>query len=122
MSGVRMCFALDLKDDPALVAEYRRFHAPGGPPPAVTRALRASGIEVLEIYLCGNRLFMVLEGAADFSLQAKAQADANNPEVQRWEELMWQFQKPLPWAEPGQKWVPAEKIYDLAEQPDDGIS
>ena len=119
MPGVRMCFALDLKDDPAAIEEYRRYHAPGGPPAAVTRSLRASGIEVLEIYLSGNRLFMVLDGGADFSLQAKARADANNPEVQRWEQLMWQFQRPLPWADPGQKWVPAQKIYDLAEQADE---
>ena len=38
--------------------------------------------------------------------------------VQRWEELMWRFQQPLPWSRPGQKWVPADKIYDLADQPD----
>ncbi len=122
MSGVRMCFALDLEDDPAAIEEYRRYHAPGGPPAAVTHALRASGIESLEIYLCGNRLFMILEGGADFSPEAKARADANNPEVQRWEDLMWRFQRPLPWAEPGQKWVPCQKIYDIAEQPHEGLS
>lgn len=117
MSRTRLCFALDLKDDPALIEEYRRYHAPGGPPAAVTDALKASGIESLEIFLCGNRLFMVLEANASFSPQAKAQADAANADVQRWEALMWRFQQPLPWSAPGQKWVPAEKIYDLSEQP-----
>jgi hypothetical protein len=29
---------------------------------------------------------------------------------------MWCFQQPLPWAAPGQKWVPAEMIFDLARQ------
>lgn len=116
MPGMRMCFALDLKSEHALIEEYRRFHAPGGPPAAVTRALRKSGIESLQIYLCGNRLFMILEGGTDFSLAAKAQADADDPEVRRWEELMWRFQQPLPWSAPGQKWVPAEKIYDLSDQ------
>ena len=119
MPAVRMCFALDLKDDPTLIEEYRRYHAPGGPPAAVTRALRASGIELLEIYLCGNRLFMLLEAGAGFSLHAKAQSEANDPDVQRWEALMWRFQQPLPWGQPGEKWLPAEKIYALAEQPDD---
>jgi L-rhamnose mutarotase len=114
-----MCFALDLQDDPTLIEEYRRFHVPGGPPAAVSYALRESGIEVLEIYLCGNRLFMILEAGPHFSLEAKALADALNPDVQRWEELMWQFQQALPWAAAGQKWVPAEKIYDLAEQPNE---
>lgn len=118
MSKQRLCFALDLKDDPALIEEYRRYHAPGGPPPAVTCALRASGIDSLEIHLCGNRLFMILEAGEGFSLQKKAQADAANADVQRWEELMWRFQQPLPWSEDGQKWVPSEKIYDLSEQPE----
>jgi L-rhamnose mutarotase len=35
---------------------------------------------------------------------------------------MWKFQRPLPWSEPGEKWVPAQKIYDLAEQPDDDVT
>ena len=120
MSVTLLCFALDLKDDPTLIEEYKRFHAPGGPPAAVTRAIRNSGIESLQIYLCGNRLFMILEGGRDFSLQGKAQADADDVDVQRWEALMWRFQQPLPWSAPGQKWVPADRIYDLAEQTDDG--
>ena len=120
MSVTRLCFALDLKDDPTLIEEYKRFHAPGGPPAAVTRAIRNSGIESLQIYLCGNRLFMILEGGRDFSQQAKAQADADDVDVQRWEALMWRFQQPLPWSAPGQKWVPADRIYDLAEQTVDG--
>ncbi|HEV7608787.1 MAG TPA: L-rhamnose mutarotase, partial [Steroidobacteraceae bacterium] len=64
----------------------------------------------------GNRLFMVMEVGPAFSLEAKAAADAADPDVQAWEKLMWKFQRPLPWAQPGQKWVPAEMIYDLARQ------
>lgn len=112
----RLCFALDLKDDPKLIQSYIEWHRPGGPPAAVTRAIRESGIDVLEIYLCGNRLFMILEAPDSFSPEAKGADDAANPEVQRWEELMWNFQQALPWAAPGQKWVPAERIYDLAAQ------
>jgi L-rhamnose mutarotase len=120
MSGTRMCFTLDLKDESALIEEYKRYHAPGGPPAGVTRSLRRSGIQSLQIYLCGNRLFMILEAGPDFSLEAKSRADKEDVEVQRWEALMWRFQQPLPWSAPGEKWVPAEKIYDLSEQADHG--
>jgi L-rhamnose mutarotase len=43
----RFCFALDLKDDPALIAEYRKYHEKIRP--EVTQSLKDSGIEDLEI-------------------------------------------------------------------------
>ena len=113
----RLCFALDLKNDPELIEAYKKWHAPGAPPAAVSRSIRAAGIESLEIHLCGNRLFMIMEVTAEFSPAAKAAADAADADVQAWEKLMWTFQQALPWAAAGQKWLPASKIYDLAEQP-----
>jgi L-rhamnose mutarotase len=43
----RFCFALDLKDDLALIAEYRKYHEKIRP--EVTQSLKDSGIEDLEI-------------------------------------------------------------------------
>ncbi|MCB0656589.1 MAG: L-rhamnose mutarotase, partial [Saprospiraceae bacterium] len=42
-----------------------------------------------------------------------AAMDAGNEKVQEWEELMWKFQKPLPGAKPGEKWMRMDKIFDL---------
>lgn len=107
----RYCLALDLKDDPDLIAEYDKYHQEVWP--EITRSLRDSGIEDMEIYRVGTRLFMVMEVGEEFSLQEKAAADRANPKVQEWEALMWKFQEPLPWAEPGEKWVPMKRIFKL---------
>ena len=68
----------------------------------------------MEIYRAGNRLFMIMEVAETFRFEEKATADAANEKVQEWEKLMWQFQQPLPFAKPGEKWVLMEKIFSLS--------
>ena len=113
----RYVLMLDLKDDPELIAAYRRWHTPGGPPAAVNASIRASGIQAMEIYLLGTRLVMLIGADDGFSCAAKAAADADDPEVQAWEVLMDRFQQPAPGAAPGTKWTLAERIYALAEQP-----
>lgn len=107
----RYCLALDLKDDPALIAEYEEHHRHVWP--GIEKSIRESGIEVLEIYRTGNRLFMIMEVGDAFSFEAKAAADAANPTVQEWEALMWKFQQALPWAKTGEKWVVMERIFAL---------
>jgi L-rhamnose mutarotase len=107
----RYCLALDLKDDPKLIAEYKRYHEKIWP--EITKSIKDSGIEDLEIYLLGTRLFMVMEVNDRFSFEAKAKADRNNPKVQEWEQLMWKFQQPLPQAKPGEKWLLMERIFKL---------
>lgn len=109
----RYCLTLDLKDDPKLIAEYKQYHAPGRAWPEITKSLRDAGIENLEIYLLGTRMFMILEAREDFSFEAKAQADALNSKVQEWEELMWRFQRPLPEAAEGEKWILMQRIFAL---------
>ena len=107
----RYCLTLDLKDDPNLIAEYKKHHERIWP--EITDSIKRSGIEDLEIYLLGARLFMIMEVDDRFSLAAKAEADRRNPKVQEWEQLMWKFQQPLPKAKPGEKWLLMERIFKL---------
>lgn len=107
----KYCLALDLQDDPALIAAYKNHHRQVWP--EIIQSIKDSGISVLDIYCVGNRLFMIIEATGSFSFDTKAASDAANPKVQEWETLMWQFQKPLPWAAPGQKWMLMEKIFEL---------
>jgi L-rhamnose mutarotase len=107
----RYCLTLDLKNDPALIAEYKRYHQKIWP--EITQSIKDSGIEDMEIYLQGTRMFMIMEVNEGFSFEGKAQADANNPKVQEWEDLMWKFQQSLPEAKPGEKWIRMERIFKL---------
>jgi L-rhamnose mutarotase len=112
---MRLCYALDLKDDPALIAEYERWHQPGNVWPEIVESIRAAGIRDMEIFRAGNRLFMVMEVDEDFSPTGKAAADAANPRVQTWETLMSKFQQSLPFAKAGEKWVPMTRMFSLEE-------
>lgn len=112
----RYCLALDLKDDPALIEEYKTYHAAGAVWPEIVNSIKDSGIVDMQIYLLGNRLFMIMDVNDEFTFDAKAKADQNNPKVQQWESLMDTFQQTLPWAKNNEKWVLMESIFDLREQ------
>ncbi|MBO9618182.1 MAG: L-rhamnose mutarotase [Niabella sp.] len=107
----RYCLALDLKNDPELIAEYEAHHKAIWP--EIKKSILDSGIRGLEIFRIENRLFMIMEVAENFSFEQKAAADAANPKVQEWETLMWQYQQALPTAKPGEKWLLMESIFQL---------
>jgi L-rhamnose mutarotase len=111
MSMQRFCLALDLKDDPKLIAEYESYHKDVWP--EILKSIKDSGIEKMEIYRVGNRMTMVIETNKSFSFQRKAEADAKNPKVQEWEKLMWNYQQAIPHAQFGEKWVLMEKIFEV---------
>lgn len=105
------CYTLDLKDDPALIAEYERYHEAVWP--EILESITASGIRHMTIYRWSNRLCMIMETEDNFDPTEKARRDAANPKVQEWETLMWNYQQALPGVEPGTKWVEMEPIFRL---------
>lgn len=107
----RHCLALDLKNDPVLIAEYEAYHREIWP--EIKKSIIDAGIENMEIYRVMNRLFMIMEVNDSFSFEKKDAADAANPKVQEWEALMWKYQEALPVAKPGEKWIFTEKIFAL---------
>ena len=104
--------ALDLKHDPALIEEYKRYHQPDIIWSEVMENIRTHGVLSEEIFLLGTRMVMVLRTTDDFSFEQKATLDKANPTMQAWEELMWRFQKAVPQAKLGEKWVLMEKIFE----------
>jgi L-rhamnose mutarotase len=111
------CFAqaLDLKDDPALIAAYREHHARVWP--EVTAALRAAGITRMKIFLLGTRLFMYFEAPDDFDPARDYQQYAADPTCARWDALMRTFQQVTPFTSPGDWWAPMSQLFDLETSP-----
>jgi len=107
----RFCLALELKNDPELIAEYETYHKNVWP--EIIDSIKQSGILQLEIYRIMNRLFMIMETSEDFSFEKKSASDSANEKVQHWENLMWNYQQALPVAKPGEKWILTEKIFEL---------
>lgn len=109
----RYCLALDLKDDPALIAEYIEYHKPENAWPQITANMAEAGILDMEIYHLGDRLFMIMETNDSFDPTAEPKTDEGKKKSDEWEALMWKYQQPLKWAKDGEKWVKMDLIYDL---------
>lgn len=109
----RYCFTLDLVDDAGLIEEYKYHHRNFWP--ELREHTKNSGIRNLELYNIGNRLFMLWETEDNFRLEEKnADIDSRIAKLSsEWEELMSKYQVPLSMAEPGDKWVLMEKIFEL---------
>lgn len=109
---MRRCFALDLIDAPEMIAEYQARHAPGAVWPEVLAHLRDQGIETMEIWRTGDRLMMIAEVAADYPRPIPTP-----PAVERWEAEMWHYQRALPHASAGAKWIELTPIFSFPERP-----
>lgn len=109
----RYCLALDLNDDPRLIAEYIEHHKPENAWPQITQNMLELGIVDMEIYQLADRLFMIMETTSDFDPNNPPLTEAGRVKSDEWEALMWKYQSPLSCAKEGEKWLLMDKIYDL---------
>lgn len=109
----RYCQTLDLRDDPALIAEYRRLHSEQSVWREILDGIRSVGILEMEIYLLGTRLFMIVETAPDFDWTSAMARLATLPRQAEWEELTGRYQQALPGASSAEKWKLMERIFHL---------
>ena len=109
----RYCLALDLNDDPELIAEYIHYHKPENAWTEITENMAQSGIIDMEIYHVADRLFMIMETTLGFDPSNVKLSPSGQQANDKWEALMWKYQKPIKGAKAGEKWIAMEKIYDL---------
>ncbi len=111
---MRHCLALDLHDDPDLIAAYEQYHRQVWP--EVLAHLRTQGVRELEIFRLGTRMVMVMDtDDAVFDAARMAAAERDDARLRAWEDLMWSFQKATPWTPEGTKWTPMQPIFRLTD-------
>lgn len=111
----RYCQTLDLRDNPELIAEYRRRHAKEIIWPEVIDGIREVGILEMEIYILGTRLFMIVETPVDFDWDEAMNRLATLPRQGEWEDYMSAFQLAAAGATSNEKWRMMERMFHLYE-------
>jgi len=104
--GLTLC----LRDDPEKIATYRRYHQAVWP--QVTARLRECGIQRMQIFLLGLRMFMYLQTNDDFDPSRDFARINEDPTSQRWNELMADLQARAPEASPNEWWANMELVFD----------
>ena len=109
----RYCQTLDLKDNPELIAEYRKRHSEGEAWSEILDGIREVGILEMEIYIVGTRLFMIVEAPVDFDWSTAMARLSTLPRQQEWEDYMSEFQAAKAGASSDEKWVMMERMFHL---------
>ncbi|MDR2039194.1 MAG: L-rhamnose mutarotase [Bacteroidales bacterium] len=109
----RYCQTLDLKNDPALIAEYIERHSEARHWPEINEGIRSVGILEMEIYQIDIRLFMIVETPLDFEWDTAFEKLSKLPRQEEWEEYMSVFQNSQPGASSAEKWQLMDRIFRL---------
>ena len=109
----RYCQTLNLKNNPDLIAEYRKIHSREEAWPEIRAGIRAVGILEMEIYIKGCSLFMIVETPLDFDWDEAMEKLSHLPRQQEWEEYVARFQECAPMSTSSEKWKKMERMFYL---------
>ena len=109
----RYCQTLDLRDNPELIAEYRRRHSQEHIWKEIPEGIREVGILEMEIYLLGTRLFMIVETPLDFDWDTAMARLGTLPRQTEWEDYMAEFQLVKAGMSSAEKWQLMDRIFHL---------
>ena len=103
---------LDLKDGSDIIAAYDEHHRAVWP--EVQRGLRAIGIERMQIWRLGRRLFMLMETVDAFDPDRDfARYIESDPRIREWQEMMASLQQPAPEAQTSELWANMQLVFEL---------
>ena len=106
---------MDLKDNPELIARYRRAHSREESWREILDGIREVGILEMDIYILGSRLVMIVETPLDFDWDEAMARLATLPRQTEWEAYVAQFQQCDTSATSDEKWQMMERMFQLYE-------
>lgn len=109
----RYCRTLNITDNPDLISKYRECHSRAGHWPEINEGIRQVGILEMEMYIYGNRVFMIVETPIDFDWDTAMQKLATLPRQQEWEAYVALLQGCDPDTPATEKWHMMERMFYL---------
>lgn len=109
----RYCQTMDMKNDEQLIKKYIDVHDKFHHWPEIRQGIRSVGILEMEIYMHGNRLFMIVETPLDFEWDSAMERLATLPRQSEWEDYVAVFQDCKEGSTSAEKWQLMERIFYL---------
>lgn len=104
---------LDLRDDPELIAEYRKWHSKEFHWDEIREGIRSVGILEMEIYIRGNHLVMIVDTPVNFDWAEAMSRLSALPRQAEWEAFVAKMQGVDPNARSDEKWQMTERMFRL---------
>jgi len=104
---------LDLRDDPEVIREYRKWHSEEFHWKEIREGIKAVGILEMEIYILGTRLVMIVDAPEDFDWTAAMNHLATLPRQAEWEAFVAKLQGCRADARSDEKWQMMERMFRL---------
>ncbi|MBO5026419.1 MAG: L-rhamnose mutarotase [Bacteroidaceae bacterium] len=109
----RFVQTLELKDDPQMIAEYRRWHSREYHWREIREEIRSVGILEMEIYIFNTTLVMIVDTPLDFDWEKAMARLSSMPRQAEWEALVARLQGCCPEARSDEKWQMMERMFML---------
>lgn len=109
----RFVQTLELKDDPQMIAEYRRWHSRKYHWREIREEIRSVGILEMEIYIFNTTLVMIVDTPLDFDWEKAMARLSSMPRQAEWEALVARLQGCCPEARSDEKWQMMERMFML---------
>ena len=109
----RYCQTMELKEGDEAAQRYREAHDRYHSWPEIREGIRSVGILEMEIYILGNRLFMIVDTPEDFNWNNAMKMLSTLPRQKEWEAFVAQFHKCSADATSDEKWQMMERMFYL---------